>query len=232
MPKSKSHKVQKSRPGKGSGKGSGKGTGRATGKSSGKAARYGSNLGKPSSATNRKAMLLVALVVVAGVAYWWQSSQTKTQAVDEFSALVAAGQPALARVRSPASQGNGHLAPGQTKNYVEPFPTSGDHAAQGIRNGFYDTEQPKTGLVHSMEHGNVVIYYDTPGQDAIATLKDWAGRFDGPWSGLVVTRSPGLGQALVLTAWTKSLRLNSFDAAEAAAFVDAYRGRGPENPVR
>ncbi len=42
----------------------------------------------------------------------------------------------------------------------------------------------------------------------------------------------GLGSDLVLTAWTKRLRLASFDAPLAAAFVDAYRGRGPEHPVR
>ncbi len=78
----------------------------------------------------------------------------------------------------------------------------------------------------------MVIYYDTPGDAAVATLKDWASRFKGQWSGVVATRFAGLGNELVLTAWTRSLRLNSFDAAQAAAFVDAFRGRGPENPVR
>ena len=42
----------------------------------------------------------------------------------------------------------------------------------------------------------------------------------------------GLGQTIELTAWTKLLRLETWDAALAAAFIDAYRGRGPENPVR
>ena len=35
-----------------------------------------------------------------------------------------------------------------------------------------------------------------------------------------------------MTAWRKRLRLKTFDASAAAAFIDAYRGRGPENPVR
>ena len=38
----------------------------------------------------------------------------------------------------------------------------------------------------------------------------------------------GLGQTIELTAWTKLLRLETWDAALAAAF----RGRGLENPVR
>jgi len=45
-------------------------------------------------------------------------------------------------------------------------------------------------------------------------------------------REGGLGQRLILTAWGEILRLDHFDPAVAAAFVDKYRGRGPENPVR
>ncbi len=43
---------------------------------------------------------------------------------------------------------------------------------------------------------------------------------------------PGMGKRVVLVAWTKLLRLRKFDAASAAAFIDAYRGRGPEQRVR
>jgi hypothetical protein len=193
---------------------------------------YGGHVGKPGAGANRKALIAAGLLVVAGAAYWWQSGQSETETADAFGLLVQEGQPVLARVRSPASQGNEHLNAGATKNYVEPFPTSGDHAPQGVKAGFYDRELPKVNLVHALEHGNVVIYYDTPGEAALASLKDWAGRFTGPWDGLVVTLSPGLGKAVVLTAWTKSLRMKEFDPAGAAAFVDAYRGRGPENPVR
>ncbi len=192
----------------------------------------GGAVGRPETSTNRLALLALGLAVVAGGAWFWTGRQSDEAATDGFVALVEAGQPALARVRSIPSQGNGHLAPGQSKTYAAPFPTSGDHAGQGIRAGFYETEQPKPGLVHALEHGNVVIYYDTPGDEAIARLRDWTSRFKGPWSGVVATRFPGLGKELVLTAWTRSLRLNSFDAAQAAAFVDAFRGRGPENPVR
>ena len=87
-------------------------------------------------------------------------------------------------------------------------------------------------LVHALEHGNVVIYYDTPGPEVLAILKDWAGLYTGTWDGVVVAPMDGLGGDLVLTAWTKTLRLRSFDAGLAAAFVDAHRGRGPEHPVR
>ncbi len=199
---------------------------------SGKSRGYGGHVGRVSASTNLKVLVaVVALALAAGV-YFWQSRQREEVQIDAFTALVEAGQPALKRMLTPPVQGNSHLAPGETKAYVEPFPTSGDHAGQGIKAGFYDRELPKVNLVHALEHGNVVIYYDTPGDDALAQLRQWTGQFSGAWDGLVVTRSPGLGSTLMLTAWTRSLRMNQFDAAGAAAFIDAFRGRGPENKVR
>ena len=33
-------------------------------------------------------------------------------------------------------------------------------------------------------------------------------------------------------AWRRTLTLDPFDGDAGAAFIDAYRGRGPEHPVR
>ncbi len=52
------------------------------------------------------------------------------------------------------------------------------------------------------------------------------------WAGIVVTPKSGLGETVVLTAWTRVLRLKPFEPEAAAAFIDAFRGRGPERPVR
>ena len=66
----------------------------------------------------------------------------------------------------------------------------------------------------------------------LQTLDAWADVYDGRWDGIVVTPMVGLGQSVVLTAWNRRLDLDRFDPASAAAFIDGYRGRGPENPVR
>ena len=76
------------------------------------------------------------------------------------------------------------------------------------------------------------IYYDRPGPDAISTLEDWTSLYTGHWDGVIATPSPGLGKAVVLTAWRKKFELERFAPAASAAFIDAFRGRGPENPVR
>lgn len=78
----------------------------------------------------------------------------------------------------------------------------------------------------------MVVYYDAPGFRALSVLKRWTEQFSGPWSGLIAVPHKGLGDDLVLTAWRRRLRLDAFDEAALAAFMDAFVGRGPENPVR
>ena len=83
-----------------------------------------------------------------------------------------------------------------------------------------------------MEHGHIVIYIDRPNAEGVRLLTLWANMYRGMWDGLVVVPRANLGTGVILTAWTKMLRLPDFDPAAAAAFIDQFRGRGPENPVR
>ena len=171
---------------------------------------------------------LLAILLFAGGFYWWQSPSGDA----EFMALADRGRAALRQVNTDPSDGTVHLAPGQSYRYRSSFPTSGPHDPRWTQAGFHATPQPATQLVHALEHGNVVIYYDAPAPEAVDTLKRWARLYRGQWDGVVVTSNSGLGEAIVLTAWNKRLRLARFEPQAAAAFVDAYRGRGPENPVR
>lgn len=198
------------------------------GKSAGKKINFGANVRRSSARTYLIAGVVSAILVGYGGYTWWQSQQSSRA----FSALSKQGRDALSRVETQPSQGGGHLSLGQSITYDSQFPTSGKHAPSPIAPGFYASELPSVGLVHSLEHGNIVIYYEDPGADAIRRLKDWTSLFGGKWDGVLATPSPGLGEAVVLTAWNRLLRLEKFDAAAAAAFIDAYRGRGPESPVR
>lgn len=171
---------------------------------------------------------VAAALGAAGGWLWWQLNAAETVFLD----LAQAGRPALDAVKTRPSLGQAHVPPGQAVPYGDPFPISGPHDSTWVEPGFYRTPQTPERLVHALEHGNVVIYYDTPGDAVVQTLDSWAGLYGGQWSGIVVAPGPGLGAAVVLTAWRKVLRLDPFDAAAAAAFADAYRGRGPENRVR
>ena len=192
--------------------------------------------GSPVTAGKRRGLKTWEIVVLAvlaalvawGVWSWWRSGSVE----ESFRALAAEGTGRLSRVESPSSLGTGHLNPGQSAGYSDRFPTSGAHDPNWITPGVYDTPQPVTQLVHSLEHGLVVVYLDQPGEEVMATLESWVSLYGGPWSGVVVVPAPGIGEKVVLTAWKKRLRLEKFEAPAAAAFIDLYRGRGPENRVR
>ena len=186
--------------------------------------------GQPAKASKRIDLVfgaIAAAALIAGGVYWWQGYQSGV----EFEALAGQGRAALDRVKTTSGRG-GHLEPGQFQAYAERFPTSGIHDRVPVDPGFYRESQPATKLVHSVEHGNIVIYYESPGAETIQRLKDWTSLYGGKWEGVIATPSSGLRKAVVLTAWGKSLRLAEFDPAAAAAFIDQFRGRGPENSVR
>ncbi|MBL4720017.1 MAG: DUF3105 domain-containing protein [Alphaproteobacteria bacterium] len=171
---------------------------------------------------------LVALAVLGGGAYWY----TSMTAESAFLALAAEGEPGLAHVKTQRSNGGGHYAPHETGSYPSRFPTSGIHHPVPINPGFYTAARSPGRLVHSAEHGHIVIYYDKPEAETLAMLEDWSSLYTNQWGGVVVTPMPGIGKQVVLTAWTKRLMQKQFDRASAAAFIEKFRGRGPENPIR
>jgi uncharacterized protein DUF3105 len=144
----------------------------------------------------------------------------------------AQGVPAEVEIIPGGPDAHKHLAEGETHDYGTPFPTSGPHSPHWTKNGFYGEVQPPVQLVHALEHGNIVIYYDKPSQTVLSRLHKWAETYTGQWDGIIVTPSPGLGTGIVLTAWERRLILPRYDKTKVYAFIDAFRGRGPEHPVR
>ena len=176
---------------------------------------------------------VIAAVVVVGAAIWIVVARGSGGVNEtDFLTLVNAGQGAMAGVVTDPGLGRTHVSAGTPMDYRNDPPTSGTHWDIWVDPGFYDGEQPLGALVHSLEHGHIVIYYGDVGGDALDTIEDWADAWRGNFDGVVAVPRPDLGEGVILTAWTHFLRMESFDAAAAAAFVDRYRGRGPENPVR
>lgn len=171
----------------------------------------------------------IAALMVALIGGLWYRNRPQSIA---FEPNTTVGEAAMAATQTFPDQGQAHVSPGQAVNYDSDFPTSGPHDPNPVLPGVYTQEQRLEELVHSIEHGNIVIYVDQPGQAAMDTLTAWASDFPGLWDGLVVVPKAGLGKEVVLTAWTKKLILPEFEPEAAATFIDTYRGRGPENPVR
>ncbi|MDX1402859.1 MAG: DUF3105 domain-containing protein [Kiloniellales bacterium] len=176
--------------------------------------------------------MAVSVLVILGAGYLVWDSVDSSEAEEAFLALAAEGRGELPTIDRDPNLGNRHLDPGQDFDYGKRFPTSGPHALTPTRPGIYDDIQPPIEVVHALEHGHIVIYRDRPGEAVEEILSGWSSLYGGLWDGVVVVPSPGLGERIVMTAWRHRLDLANFDAKIAAAFIDRFRGRGPENPVR
>jgi hypothetical protein len=127
-----------------------------------------------------------------------------------------------------------HVAEGTKVTYETDPPTSGEHYPTWINPGFYTSVQTPEKLVHSLEHGNIVIYYDKAklSEDQLAAIRRLTEQYRDQWQGVVAAPRADGTNAVILTAWEHALKLQAFDQARIDSFVDAYRGRGPEKPVR
>ena len=87
---------------------------------------------------------MVVIAVLAGLGWW-----------------VAKGMFNLPGVTVP-DQGRDHLTREELEKvtYNSNPPTSGSHDPDWIRPGVYDTPQDKYKLIHSLEHGYVVVHYN------------------------------------------------------------------------
>ena len=160
--------------------------------------------------------------------YYWH----RFQAGRDFEFRAAQGKPLLGQIERMEDHGRSVLATDTAYQYGDPFPTSGPHDRDWVGAGFYDAPWAPTLLVSALERGAVVIYYGTPQPRVLRTLREWASLFRGSRDGIVVVTHPRLGQEIVLTAWDTRLKLAEFDPNAAAAFIDTFRGRGPEKSSR
>jgi hypothetical protein len=142
----------------------------------------------------------------------------------------------LSEVQSFPSEGTEHVAQGSEIQYETSPPTSGPHYTSTVSAGFYEESRAAGALVHTLEHGAVIVYYDPAAldQESRADLEALAGEYTGTWQSVVVVPNPAENpeSPYVLTAWRHMLRMDGYDADVVRAFMAEYLGRGPENPVR
>lgn len=126
-----------------------------------------------------------------------------------------------------------HILPGEDHPpYNSEPPTSGWHYAQSAEAGVYDAPIQDEFLLHSLEHGYVIISYNcdaAPGTDCAGLVNALSALFDRlvSWKIIVVPR-PGLDAFLALTAWGWIDRLDEYDEERILAFVRTHRNQGPE----
>jgi hypothetical protein len=136
------------------------------------------------------------------------------------------------------SEGTEHVSRDTELSYDTSPPTSGPHYSSPASAGFYEAGNvPPTGeLVHSLEHGAVVIYYDPGALSAEETehLRSLTEEYTGAWASVIAvpTSAADVDAPVVVTAWQHRLRMDGYDASTIEAFLAEFLGRGPENPIR
>nr|WP_240807958.1 DUF3105 domain-containing protein [Polyangium spumosum] len=122
--------------------------------------------------------------------------------------------------------------------YATNPPTSGPHYPSWAAFKWYDAPVPRGFLVHSLEHGAVVISYHCEGgcESELATLAAFLdARPADPLcaaplkSRIIVTPDPALDVRFAAAAWGAFLRADCLDTAALGAFLDTYYAKGPEN---
>ena len=116
-------------------------------------------------------------------------------------------------------------------DYGTDFPTSGPMASSPSRAGFYNRPLPLESLVHSLEHGAIVVYYDELGDAEEELIRGWTDQYQDSMASVIAVPNETLGESIVLTSWEYRLDLPKMDV-RASYFVDAFRGRGPEGRSR
>lgn len=151
------------------------------------------------------------------------------------SAQAVAGETAL------ASQGNTHIDFGSPSpvTYNSIPPTSGPHYGNLVGWGIHADPQRYEHLVHNLEDGGVVIYYQCPEgcpemvQELEALVRPYIDQGkhivlvpnDPAWS---INGGPPLHQdmeaRIALTTWQRILKLDEVDSGKIRAFIQRYEG--------
>jgi hypothetical protein len=136
-----------------------------------------------------------------------------------------------------ADAGNPHIAEGtQGTGYTSVPATSGPHWSSADSPGpwgVYTSAQPQERMIHNLEHGGVVIWYQPGKLDAagVKALTDFVNqqitteRFKVilvPWSG------SDFGHPIAVTAWDWLLYLETPDLDKVRTFINTHYGNSPE----
>jgi len=137
--------------------------------------------------------------------------------------------------------GADHIEEGQeATDWNSDPPTSGQHYGIWAQAGFYDEAIPDGYLVHNMEHGYVIIYYNCDGlsSEACSQFKSdiesalaLAGQdiLTNTLKVVAVPR-PGMGNPITYASWGHLYQAASFVPEELVAYVLLYRSNADYAP--
>lgn len=155
----------------------------------------------------------------------WPAGEVPEQ---QTSDLQAAARAANCELQQNQSEGNTHTE--EPVDYQRNPPNSGDHFPVPVEDGAYTEAPDLEPLIHSHEHGRIVIQFDPSVPDSVKG--DLKALYDeDPYHMLLTPNQTDMPFEVAATTWTRTLgcpEMNEdvFDAIR--AFRDEYRDQGPE----
>jgi hypothetical protein len=127
------------------------------------------------------------------------------------------------------SEGRDHIdhnAPVPSYNTFPP--TSGPHSPNTVKYGYYEEALPFQLLVHNLEHGDIVIYYQPSLPEETKGHLRYLSKFTEESSGVIVVPNEKIEGEVVATAWTKKMTMSHFNEEKLGKFIYEFIFEGPE----
>ncbi len=194
---------------------------------------------KARAARSRQKLIVyggIGLVVVALVAIFIFANVAQSSA----PILASAKSSDLYQEETIPIQGRNHIPRGQPHDpYNSNPPTSGPHYADKMipaQAGFYDESNmlPDEDLVHSEEHGYVIIWYDctkAPNGDCDTLksgIKQLISSINSGYHLIAMPRDGQMPTVLATTSWGKLERYDAFDVDKIKSFITRNLDNSPE----
>lgn len=121
----------------------------------------------------------------------------------------------------------GHVPDGTEIPYSTNPPAGGEHYNKTAHAGFYDKAPADGNLVHSLEHGAVILWYNPKllSKAQIGKLKNIFNKLLGI---SIMAPRDSMDVPVALSSWGRVLKLKTIDEKQIKAFFEANMDRGPE----
>ncbi len=126
-----------------------------------------------------------------------------------------------------AITGRNHLPEGTPIQYSSNPPAGGPHYPHPQPAGIYTNPPPDGNLIHSLEHGAVILWYNPKlmSKEQIETLKNIYNQTSGK---TIMTPRDSMDVPVAVSSWGRVLKLKAIDEKQIKAFFETNIDRGLE----
>lgn len=167
------------------------------------------------AAARARAVRSVALIALAGVAFWFFFLRSSTP--DEINGHAITGF---------GGAGVGEHSSEPVSSEMTP-PVQGTHSSTPAPCGVYGSLVADEELVHSLEHGAVGLLFD-PTRATPEDIKELEAIASDADENVLSAPYEGMEPVFAIASWGERMDLDELDIAAVNEYIDTFAGKGPE----